>query len=366
MESKKIITVVGARPQFIKAAVISRLINERYNYITEIMVHTGQHFDQNMSDIFFSELDITKPSYFLNINNTSHGEMIGRMIIELEKIFIKENPACVLVYGDTNSTLAGGIAAKKLNIPIAHIEAGVRNFDEKMPEESNRYLVDRLSDINFCCTDKSFNNLISEGFGAKEMNKKFFNSGDLMHDAAIFESSKEKDVSAVCNQILQNNNNFILVTIHRASNTDDLDNLSAIIHDLNSIHKKNNIVMLTHPRTKDKIESFKLKPKFKLYEPLGHFDTLKLLRSSTSIITDSGGLVREAYFFDKKSVFVLSNPVWPELIQAGVCLNVEPVRNKIVDAHLQIENNESRWPVGIFGDGKAGQKILRELVKFLN
>ena len=162
MKSKKIITVVGARPQFIKAAVISRLINERYNYITEIMVHTGQHFDQNMSDIFFSELDITKPSYFLNINNTSHGEMIGRMIIELEKIFIKENPACVLVYGDTNSTLAGGIAAKKLNIPIAHIEAGVRNFDEKMPEESNRYLVDRLSDINFCCTDKSFNNLISD------------------------------------------------------------------------------------------------------------------------------------------------------------------------------------------------------------
>ena len=161
------------------------------------MVHTGQHFDQNMSDILVNL--ILQSQTVLNINNTSHGEMIGRMIIELEDIY-KENPACVLVYGDTNSTLAGGIAAKKLNIPIAHIEAGVRNFDEKMPEESNRYLVDRLSDINFCCTDKSFNNLISEGFGAKEMNKKFFNSGDLMHDAAIFESSKEKDVSAVCSK----------------------------------------------------------------------------------------------------------------------------------------------------------------------
>ena len=365
MKSKKIITVVGARPQFIKAAVISRLINKEYQYINEIMVHTGQHFDHNMSDIFFNELDITKPSYHLNINNTTHGEMIGNMIIELEKIFIKENPSCVLVYGDTNSTLAGGIAAKKLNIPIAHIEAGVRNFDEEMPEESNRYLVDRLSDINFCCTDKSFDNLISEGFEAKEMNKKFFNSGDLMHDAAIFESSKNKDVSAVCNKILQKNNSFILVTIHRASNTDDIDKLSSIISDLNYIHKKNNIVMLTHPRTRNKVEAFKLKPNFDLYEPLGHFDTLTLLQSCESVITDSGGLVREAYFFGKRSIFLLANPVWPELIEAGVCINAEPKEGSLIKANKELKSMRTSWPRGIFGDGKAGQKILEELINFL-
>jgi UDP-GlcNAc3NAcA epimerase len=357
----KILTVVGARPQFVKAAVISRLISSKYTNIDEVMVHTGQHFDKNMSEIFFQELEITKPAYYLDINNLSHGAMIGKMIIKLEDIFIHEKPDCVLVYGDTNSTLAAGIAAKKLNIKVAHVEAGVRNYDETMPEESNRYLVDRLSDFNFCCTNLGLSNLLEEGLNNPKLSKKNFLSGDVMYDAALFESSKSKTLNSNCQKILNSKKDFILATIHRPSNTDSREVLNGIIDGLNQINKKVPIILLTHPRTKAKLHEFNLYPEFKLFEPMGYFETLSLIKSSSLVITDSGGLVREAYFFKRKSLFLLSNPVWPELIETGVSINVEPNSKKIIEAYNSIKLKEVSWQDKIFGDGNAGKFILDTL-----
>ena len=361
MKGLKLLTVVGARPQFVKAAVISRLISSSYKNIKEIMVHTGQHFDKNMSDIFFKDLEITEPKYFLDINNLSHGAMIGRMIAELEKIFIKEDPDCVLIYGDTNSTLAAGIAAKKLDIQIAHVEAGVRNYDESMPEESNRYLVDRLSDFNFCCTSLGLSNLFEEGFDNPNMNKSCFLSGDIMYDAALYESSKEKKLNLECQEILNSKDDFILVTIHRPSNTDSKKSLIEIVNSLNQINETNQIVLLTHPRTRARFESHNIKPNFKLFDPMGYFETLCLVKSSSMVITDSGGLVREAYFFKKKSLFLLSNPVWPEIIETGSSINVEPNSRKIIEAYNSIKLKQVNWEDKIFGDGNAGKYILDTL-----
>lgn len=366
MVSQKFVTIVGARPQFIKAAVISRLVKDHYPLVDEVMIHTGQHFDINMSDIFFDELEMGMPKYALNINNSSHGEMIGKMIIEIEGILLEEKPHCVLVYGDTNSTLAGAIAAKKLNIPIAHIEAGVRNYDEKMPEESNRYLVDRMAEMNFCCTDLGHSNLLEEGYGSVKLDKLVSVVGDLMYDAAIFESKKEKPLSDMCEDILKRHSNFVLVTVHRASNTDKKDVLEAIVSDLNRIHVNTKVVMLTHPRTRAKLREFDIEADFELLEPLGYFDTLELIQKASMVITDSGGLIREAYFFDTKGLFILSDPVWPELVEAGVSVAVAPIRNAVFNEFNRFANREVVWKKGLFGDGDAGTKILEHIVNYVS
>lgn len=366
MVNKKFVTIVGARPQFVKAAVISRLIRDQYPLVDEVMIHTGQHFDTNMSGIFFDELEIGEPKYALDINNSSHGEMIGSMIIEIENILLEEKPHCVLVYGDTNSTLAGAIAAKKLNIPIAHIEAGVRNYDEKMPEESNRYLVDRMAEMNFCCTDLGHSNLIEEGYGSDNLNKVISVVGDLMYDAAKFESVKERNVSEMCKDILSRYSDYALVTVHRASNTDEKEALEAIIADLNRLNVNTKIVMLTHPRTRAKLKEFNIKVDFELFEPLGYFDVIQLIKKASIVITDSGGLIREAYFFETKGLFILSDPVWPELVEAGVCVNVAPVKNAIFDEFNRFSKIDITWVSGLLGDGNAGEKILQKITNYLN
>lgn len=366
MKLKKLVTIVGARPQFIKAAVISRIIRDEYPFINEVMIHTGQHFDKNMSDIFFEELEIGRPKYTLNINNSSHGEMIGKMIIEIEKILLEEKPACVVVYGDTNSTLAGGIAAKKLNIPVAHIEAGVRNYDERMPEESNRYLVDRLADLNFCCTQLGHSNLVKEGYQIPKLKKSISVPGDLMFDAAVFESMKDNKTSNICKEIINQYPNYVLVTVHRASNTDEKKVLEAIVSDLNRIHADTNVVMLTHPRTRAKFQQFDIKTDFDLFEPLGYFDILELTKKASMVITDSGGLIREAYFFNTKGLFLLADPVWPELVDAGVCANVAPVAGSIYKKYKYFSSVNVPWKTGLFGDGDAGKKIMREIDNYIN
>ena len=366
MVTKKFVTIVGARPQFIKAAVISRLIRAQYSLVDEVMIHTGQHFDENMSGIFFDELEMDVPKYALDINNSSHGEMIGRMIIEIENILFEEKPHCVLVYGDTNSTLAGAIAAKKLNIPIAHIEAGVRNYDEKMPEESNRYLVDRMAEMNFCCTDLGHSNLIEEGYGSVKLNKVVSVVGDLMYDAAKFESKKERNGSEMCQDILSRYSDYALVTVHRASNTDEKEVLEAIIADLNRLNVNTKIVMLTHPRTRAKLKEFNIKAEFELFEPLGYFDVIQLIKKASMVITDSGGLIREAYFFETKGLFILSDPVWPELVEAGVCVNVAPVKSAIFDEFNRFSKIDVTWISGLFGDGNAGEKILQKITNYIN
>lgn len=366
MNITKLITIVGARPQFVKAAVISRLVRDNYPSVEEVMIHTGQHFDKNMSDIFFDELEIGKPRYSLNINNASHGEMIGRMIIEIEKILVKEEPHCVVVYGDTNSTLAGGIAAKKLNIPVAHVEAGVRNYDEMMPEESNRYLVDRLADLNFCCTALGRSNLLEEGFGLSKLQKSVSVSGDLMFDAVKFESKRKGMTSKICEDISNLGTEYVLVTVHRASNTDNKPVLEAIIADLNRISLEVKVVMLTHPRTLAKLNEFDVKVDFELLDPVGYFETLQLIEGSSMVITDSGGLIREAYFFDTKGLLMLANPLWPELVESGACVNVAPAYGAIYEEYKRFSGVEVPWVSGIFGDGNAGSKIVEEIVDYLN
>ena len=242
----KLLTIIGARPQFIKAAVLSRLIiNE--SQLEEVVIHTGQHFDANMSDVFFRDMEIPRPKYNLNIHSKGHGEMTGLMMIEIEKIAKNENPDWMIVYGDTNSTLAGALVASKLNIKLAHIEAGLRSFNTAMPEEINRILTDRVSDILFCPTQTAVDNLFNEGF-SKMKNKKVVNVGDIMFDASRFYLSKAKKPDFDLPEF------YFLATVHRAENTDDDSRLIAIFNSMNEISRKNKIILPVHPRTREKID----------------------------------------------------------------------------------------------------------------
>ena len=352
----KILTIIGARPQFVKAAVLSKAYLKTKK-VNEIIVHTGQHFDKNMSEIFFEEMEIPKPNYQLNINGISHGAMTGRMLEELEKIINIENPNYVVVFGDTNSTLAGALAAKKIGIKVIHVEAGVRNFDEQMPEEINRYLVDRISDFNFCCTYLGLENLRKEGYGTVINNSKIINVGDLMYDATIYYKEKSKINSSLVSKLGLDNTKYIVCTIHRASNTDNLDNLKNIIDALNEIDKIIKVVVPIHPRTRIQIEKFNIKINFKIIEPVGYFDMLNLLNKCHYVITDSGGVVREAYFFNKLSILLLEKPLWPELVEENVCFNTLPQKDKILDTFNQIIKAPVLLKGNIFGDGFAAAKI---------
>ena len=270
MIKKKILTVVGARPQFVKAAIVSKAIRNLDRF-KEIIIHTGQHYDDNMSKVFFKKLKIKKPKYYLNIKNLTHNPMISKMIKKIDEIYNIEKPNGVIVYGDTNSTLSAAIAAKKRNIPIFHIEAGVRNYDEFMPEESNRYLVDRISDINFCATELNLKNLIYEGYKNKYVKSKVFKSGDVMYD--LFKNFTKSSVK----QKKNDKNNYIVCTIHRESNTDNENNLKNIIEALNQINKKKKIKFFCHPRTKNKIIKKKLLCNFKIYDPVDYQSMIKYL-----------------------------------------------------------------------------------------
>ena len=255
----KITTIVGARPQFIKAAVVSRAI-ERYNNshtssIEEIIVHTGQHFDRNMSDIFFEQLSIPKPNYDLGINSCGHGEMTGRMLQELEQVLKEEKPDVVLVYGDTNSTLAGALAAKKLHLHLAHVEAGLRSFNMKMPEEQNRLVADRLADILFCPTEIAVSNLADEGIGDSRYGERVFLAGDVMYDAALFYSEIAEVSSTILDDLNLVDRGYVLSTIHRAENTDDPRNLKEIFSAISNMSRELQVVLPLHPRTKEIVDS---------------------------------------------------------------------------------------------------------------
>lgn len=358
-----ILTVIGARPQFVKAAVLSREFSKHKN-IKETIVHTGQHYDANMSDIFFEEMDIPKPDYFLNINGSSHGEMTGTMIIEIEKILISLKPDAVLVYGDTNSTLAGAIAAKKLHIKVIHVEAGVRNYNNFMPEEINRLLVDRISDFNFCCTSLGIENLEAEGYFSNRIESKVVFSGDPMYDAALYYYPKSKE-STIIQQLGLSDKEFILCTLHRASNTDSKEALTAIVNALNKISKNTRIILPIHPRTSSRMKSFNLQLDFETIEPIGYFDMLQLIVESKEIITDSGGLVREAYFFGKPSLLLLEKPLWPELVSANYCLNASPNTLEIMSQYEALKDIIVDINTKIFGNGKSAEKIVKTLIESL-
>ncbi|MDC9581150.1 UDP-N-acetylglucosamine 2-epimerase (non-hydrolyzing) [Xenorhabdus sp. PR6a] len=355
---KKIITIIGARPQFIKASVVSDALKKNKK-IQEIIIHTGQHFDSNMSDIFFNELTIPMPDYTLNIHSSSHGEMTANMLIEIEKILILEKPKAVIVYGDTNSTLAGALAASKLHIPIIHIEAGLRSFNMGMPEEINRILTDNVSSILFCPTETAVNNLQKEGFSSRQV--KIINVGDVMEDSALYFSQLAKKPSE-----FKSMKNFILATLHRAENTDNKNRLSEIVNALNHIHKNiYPVVLPLHPRTNKMLKQHKLHLDVHLIEPVGYLQMLWLLQNTNLVITDSGGLQKEAFFFKKPCVTVRDQTEWIELIELGVNTLSDTKSENIIKAVKGFINTDIRYINSIYGGGTAAKKIANEIEKLL-
>jgi UDP-GlcNAc3NAcA epimerase len=348
----KLITVIGARPQFIKAASVSQALLE-YKYIQEIIIHTGQHFDANMSDIFFHQLQIPHPKYILDINGGHHGEMTGRMMIALEDVFIKEKPDAVMVYGDTNSTLAASLTAVKLNIPVIHIESGLRSFNMNMPEEINRILTDRISSVLFCPTDRAVNNLKNEGFAMHSPHSVIINVGDVMFDTCcLFQNMARRPdkIPAI--------ENFILSTFHRAENTDNKNNLSSIIDSLNHIHEnKMPVIVPLHPRTRKMIEKYQLNAKFHIIEPVGYLETLWLLLHCKLLMTDSGGMQKEAFFCGKPCITLRDETEWVELLDLGVNILVGSGRAKILQGLDEMIDKQIPSANTFYGGGQASRKI---------
>lgn len=351
----KIITVIGARPQFIKAAVVSKQM-QKYSTITERIIHTGQHFDRNMSEVFFNQLEIPRPSYQLSINGGNHGYMTGRMLIEIETILVDEKPDLMLVYGDTNSTLAGALAASKLHIPVAHIEAGLRSYNMNMPEEINRILTDNVSSYLFCPTTASIDNLIKEGFDQKK-DVSILKMGDVMQDSVEMFSKL-----AVKPESLEIDRPYILATVHRAENTDNIERLKSILEALNDLH--NNfapVILPLHPRTRNIIESNNLRLDINIIDPVGYLEMLWLLKSSSLVLTDSGGIQKESFFFGKPCVTVRDQTEWVELIEVGANILTGADAGVIVRTVKQefgktiIDNNN------LFGGGTASSKIVKFL-----
>lgn len=365
MSKEKILTVVGARPQFMKAAAVSRAISQNES-MQEILLHTGQHYDANMSDIIFEQLGLPVPHYRLYAGNCSPNIMISKILFEIDAVIEKENPAMLLVYGDTNSTLAGALAAKKRGVPIAHIEAGVRNYDEDMPEEANRYLTDRISDINFCVTTTGRNNLMAEGYGSGHIASNIFVSGDVMYDLFLktYAAVKEKPLSFLPVEI--RTGPFVLCTIHRASNVDSPNAFNEIVQGINTIHATMPVVLLAHPRTKQILANSNHALQCHVLDPLGYEETLSALATCSYVITDSGGLVREAYFARKKSLLILEKPLWPEIHEAQCSMHVPPKEREIVAGFSALHTLDANFDGAIFGHGDAAEKIVAEINLFLS
>lgn len=366
----KIITIVGARPQFIKAAAVSRAIKE-YNHdnngkINELIVHTGQHYDVNMSDIFFEEMDIPKPDYNLEINGLSHGAMTGRMLEEIEKVLLIEKPDAVLVYGDTNSTLAGALAAAKLHIPVAHVEAGLRSFNMKMPEEINRILTDRVSTWLFCPTETAVQNLRDEGFfnlknepgPLNNDQTRIINAGDVMLDAAIFYESRSRkpDIDLPAG--------YILATIHRAENTDSAGNIEKIVSIFNRVAETEPVIIPLHPRTKGIItkNGLEFSSRVHVIDPVGYLEMVYLISNSSMIMTDSGGLQKEAYFFKKPCLTLRTETEWVELVENHVNTVTGLDLEKILEAYSLYKTCKPDFSMNLYGNGKSSRLIIQNLL----
>jgi UDP-GlcNAc3NAcA epimerase len=353
----KIVTILGARPQFVKAATVSRELKK--SGIQEVLVHTGQHFDANMSQVFFDEMDIPHPHYNLEISGLQHGAMTGRMLEKIEEVLVKERPDHVLVYGDTNSTLAGALAASKLHIPVAHIEAGLRSFEMKMPEEINRILTDRISNILFCPTQTAVDNLRQEGF--QNFHCQIKKVGDVMLDAVLFYKEKSKAVSKIVEIEKLASKKFVLATLHRAENTNDPHRLKSICEALNEINKKTTVVLPLHPRTKSYLQTNNIPLQVHLIDPVGYFDMLQLLHRCEMVLTDSGGLQKEAYFFSKYCITLRDQTEWVELVQEEANSIAGADRNTILrDFELARQKKVSFNP-SLYGNGDAAKKIVQAL-----
>jgi len=377
------VTVVGARPQFIKAAAVHRAIewlNRTKRRMDEVLVHTGQHYDTLMDKVFFEELELPEPDYHLGVGSGSHARQTGMMLERIEAVLEKEKPEWVVVYGDTNSTLAGALAATKLNLPVAHVEAGLRSYDRAMPEEVNRVLTDHLSTILFCPTNHSVRNLIREGIkDGKE--RIVMNVGDVMYDSILYYSELAEKKSTILHDLNlvhpapgRGARRYYLATLHRAENTDHPSRLRSILKALNRIGKTVPVVLPLHPRTKKKMDDqglFSGRRRIRFIEPISYLAMLKLEKNAAAILTDSGGVQKEAYWFKVPCLTLRDETEWVETVKAGwnVLVGIEP--EKIVREIIRLEKGRlfkkgtrsKSISTRIFGDGKASEKIVQILIR---
>ncbi len=360
----RIVTIVGARPQFVKVAALSRAI-KKYKSLKNIVIHTGQHYDQNMSEIFFNELQIPIPSFNLNVGSGSHGQQTGRMLEGIEKLLLEINPRCVIIYGDTNSTLSGALAAVKLHIPLAHIEAGLRSFNRKMPEEINRIVADRLSDFLFTPTDTATENLVNEGISPASI----FQVGDVMHDAVLFYGQHAETNSKILQQLHLVSRLYVLATIHRAENTDDVVRLKNIFEFLNVLAKKYMVVVPLHPRTKQMLIADNLYCIFEknifFIDPVGYLDMINLEKHAALVVTDSGGVQKEAFFYGRPCVVLRDETEWIELEQLGWNKIISPKNDfqKISVMANEFIKQFSPKKCYPYGRGNSSELIVQELLK---
>ena len=376
----KIVTIIGARPQIIKAAALSRAIKNNFSsQITEIIVHTGQHYDDNMSQVFFDELEIPLPNYNLNVGSGNHGKQTATMISAIEDVLLIEKPNAIVLYGDTNSTLAGAMAASKIHIPVIHIEAGLRSFNKSMPEEINRIMCDHVSTLLFSPTKRGFDNLIQEGFLSQNNapysidNPKIYHCGDVMYDNSLFFSKISDVKTSIINDLKLKNNGFILATIHRNNNTDEPIRLNALFKSLNdiSINHQLQIVLPLHPRTsnlldrnlsKDLAEAIRLNSNFKIISPVSFLEMLALEKNCCLVMTDSGGVQKEAFYFEKPCVILRPETEWIELLENGAALIADADENKIKFSFEQLIAKKDLSFPKLYGDGNAAVFICSEII----
>ena len=355
----KVVTIVGARPQFIKAAVVSRILRKTRG-LREVLIHTGQHYDRNMSGQFFDELDIPKPDYNLGVGSGQHGLQTGRMLGLIETVLFKEKPDWMLVYGDTNSTLAGALAAAKLHLPVAHVEAGLRSFNRQMPEEINRVLTDHLSTILFAPTKTAVANLAQEGI----VGNKVALVGDVMCDAAIFYAAKAAKISTVLQRFQLKPTDYVLATIHRAENTDNLTRLKVILRGLELVARKIPVVLPLHPRTQTVIRAsvLAIPAGVQIVEPVGYLDMIELERNAAVIATDSGGVQKEAYFHRVPCVTLRNETEWTELVATQWNRLCPPTSASRLAKNILVAISRPGCKVSLYGGGKAVSAIANRLL----
>lgn len=377
----KIVTIIGARPQIIKAAALSRAIQNKFkDSISEIIVHTGQHYDENMSQVFFDELGIPAPNYNLNVGSGSHGKQTATMISGIEEILLQEKPQAIVLYGDTNSTLAGAIAASKIHVPVVHIEAGLRSFNKGMPEEINRIMCDHVSTLLFSPTKTGFQNLVNEGFNPKSNkpynanNPKIYHSGDVMYDNSLYFSEVAEKKTDVISKNNLEKEKFILATIHRNNNTDEPARLNALFNALYKISEQYQLDVLLplHPRTakllefnldQDLHQKIKASKHFKIIPPVSFLEMIALEKNCKIVMTDSGGVQKEAFYFEKPCVILRPETEWVELVECGTAIITDANEHKIIEAFSTLTSKSGMKFPKLYGDGKAAEFICREILE---
>jgi UDP-GlcNAc3NAcA epimerase len=359
----KLAYIVGNRPQFIKLAMLHRQVKNQ-SFLRETIIHTGQHFSDNMNGIFFRELGIAAPMKSLNINSLSHVSMIARMMEAIEGELLALRPDAVIVFGDTNTTLAGALTAKKTGIPVMHIEAGIRTGDDTMPEESNRYLTDRLSAINFCCTETGVENLRREGYTTGGDFPQVIFSGDIMFDAYLHHYSRYAQPAALPENLQAGNAGYLLATIHRKQNVDHPASLSEITAALNRINRDIPVICPLHPNTAAVMKRHGIVPAFNVTGPVGYIEMQRLLHSCTYVITDSGGLQREAFFAKKPALILMEKPFWPEVISYGSAISCKSNGKAILQSFEQLIKTPPFFTPAVFGSGNAAAVIVEKIIHY--